>query len=139
MESIPAAPVCCHVVPGRLRVKLPLLKGCPPHGDRLSAMVRQLPGVTDAAANPTTGSLIVFFDPKQTEYLSVIEFFREQGGTAPEAPAAPKRRRSILGCGSGLLAELADWASGELAKELVKAALDQLLEDSPWSALLAVV
>jgi hypothetical protein len=136
--------VYCHMVPGRLRVKLPGLKGSRQASDRLTATICRLPGVTEVAANPTTGSLLVLFDPRQTEHAAIVRFLRERGEIREDTPAVPvggasPAAASTTNSASHPLVQFAWWAGGELGKEILKAALGEVLQGTPWSILLAVV
>jgi hypothetical protein len=133
--------IYCHTVPGRLRVKLPGLKGSPRQAERLTATVRQLPGVSEAAANPTTGSLLVLFDPQQTDHAAIVSFLRERGEIGPGIALAigPKQPVSRSDSAAHPLAEIAWCAGSAIGKEILKGALGHVLRDTPWSLLLAVV
>jgi hypothetical protein len=137
--SVKEPSIYCHSVPGRVRLKLPALKGAARRAERLVAAMRQLPGVSDAVANPTTGSLVLHFDPRQTSLEAFVQFLREQG----EIP------RDVVLCGTPSpvaaaarehpLATLAWTAGSALGREILKGALGHALRGTPWSLLLAVV
>jgi hypothetical protein len=133
--------IYCHTVRGRMRVKLPGLKGSPREAERLAATVRQLPGVTEAAANPTTGSLLVLFDPQQTDHAAIVEFLRERGEIGPGTAVliGANRPASRSTSSAHPLAEIAWCAGSAIGKEILKGALGHVLRDTPWSLLLAVV
>jgi Heavy metal associated domain 2 len=139
--SVSDTEIFCHTVPGRLRVKLPGLKGFPRQAERLAATVRQLPGVTETTANPTTGSLLVLFDPQQTGHGAIVDFLRERGEIAPGVAVAfgVSRSPSRITASAHPLAEIAWCAGSVIGKEILKGALEHVLRDSPWSLLLAVV
>jgi hypothetical protein len=51
-----------HSVPGRLRIKTDLLRRAAT-ADAAQADIASLPGVNAATVNPTTGSLVITYDP----------------------------------------------------------------------------
>ncbi len=57
-------PVILHVLPGRVRVRVPGWNG--DNRTRIEADLRKLPGVRTAEANPATGNCLIRFDPAQT-------------------------------------------------------------------------
>jgi hypothetical protein len=122
-----------------MRLKLPGLKGAPERAGRLARAVGQLPGVNETAVNPTTGSLLILFDPRQTGAEALIAFLKEQGEICREF-TVPLGRPSDAGTARPHpLATLAWSAGSALGRELVRGALGHALRDTPWSILLAVV
>jgi copper chaperone CopZ len=53
-----------HHIPGRMRVKLPQMKGKSEALAKVKQSVCQMPGVTSVDTNTTTGSVLVNYDPK---------------------------------------------------------------------------
>ncbi|NKN31957.1 hypothetical protein [Marichromatium bheemlicum] len=53
----------CHQVPGRLRLRVPLLLAEPGTGRTLSKALRDLPGVMEVRCNPACASLVVEHHP----------------------------------------------------------------------------
>jgi copper chaperone CopZ len=65
-----------HDIPGRLRVKSPLLKGDSGEGTAVRELLEGMAGVQSAGVNPLTGSLVVCYDPSALggkEILDVLE------------------------------------------------------------------
>lgn len=54
-----------HFTPGRIRLRLHEAKGDHRTLRRLCDTIEALPGVRDATINPTTGSILVHYDPRQ--------------------------------------------------------------------------
>ena len=131
--------IYCHAVPGRLRVKLPGLKGSPREADRLAATVRHFPGVTEASANPTTGSLLVLFDARQTDHSALLDFLRERGEIRADLDLGSFDSAAAATSSAHPLWEIARWAGSELGKEILVASIGHVLGDTPWSVLLAIV
>lgn len=61
-----------HHLPGRLRLKVPNLRG----NQRLAAVIDEqlmtMPGVTSVRANPRTGKVLVYFNSLRTDHNSII-------------------------------------------------------------------
>jgi uncharacterized membrane protein YbaN (DUF454 family) len=64
-------PSVVHTSHGRLRVHLPHWPGT--HGEQIVAGVRRLPGVTSAEANPLTGNVLIWFEPRQTSAPALLD------------------------------------------------------------------
>jgi len=68
-----------HSVPGRLRVKTPLIK----HNAKLSAHVEkflwQINGVESLATNPCTGSIIITYDQKKITSQMLLDTLKTRG------------------------------------------------------------
>jgi heavy metal translocating P-type ATPase len=84
-EQVSVSPVhlqvsVLHELPGRVRLRL----GEAPPGavERLAAFVASLDGVLRARASPTSGSLLVLFDPKATSTQGLLAAI---GGSPPAA------------------------------------------------------
>lgn len=56
-----------HHIPGRMRVKLPHAKGNRALLESVKKSISPLPGVRGVEVNPTTGSVLVHYDPKGPE------------------------------------------------------------------------
>jgi len=51
-----------HDLPGRLRVRVPAIKGDPATAGKLVAALSNLEGITSVTSNPLTGSLLIRYD-----------------------------------------------------------------------------
>jgi len=56
----------CHSIPGRLRVKIPLLKKNVPAAETFEKIVKRNQGVSSVSVNTVTGSAIVLYDYRAT-------------------------------------------------------------------------
>ncbi len=68
-----------HHVPGRLRVKIPELKGEPAEAERVAAMLLAVEGIGSAAVAPLTGSLLVRYDPEKIAYTRILSLLQQAG------------------------------------------------------------
>jgi hypothetical protein len=67
-----------HDVPGRLRVKIPLLKGNQSQADEIQRMLIGVGGVRNTSFNPLTGSLIVVYDPESLASEKILDLLKER-------------------------------------------------------------
>jgi hypothetical protein len=67
-----------HDVPGRLRVKIPLLKGNPSKADEVQRLLTGVGGVRNTSFNPLTGSLIVVYDPESLASEKILDLLKEK-------------------------------------------------------------
>jgi hypothetical protein len=65
-----------HSLEGRLRIKIPRIKGAAGLAQEVERRLRQSPGLEYVSANPTTGSVLILYDPgltTQEDILSSLE------------------------------------------------------------------
>jgi hypothetical protein len=62
-----------HEVPGRLRVKVPALRGRPDGDDIVQTLFQDLEGVSNASFNPLTGSIVVHYIPRFTGSAAILK------------------------------------------------------------------
>lgn len=77
-----------HLLAGRLRVHLAPLRNHPRLAARISNTISQLPGATSAAVNPTTGSLLIHFDPQRLTLAAIGAALEGHLRPRPTMPAA---------------------------------------------------
>jgi hypothetical protein len=68
-----------HHIPGRLRVKTPLLKRNEAEAVRVRATLTGLDGLLSYEVNNLTGSLIVYYDPALTQGETILAFLGRHG------------------------------------------------------------
>jgi len=71
--------VCFHTLEGRLRIKLPDVKGSPHAAREVARRMRSIPGVERASANPLTGNLLVLYDSERTHAPELFDALRTWG------------------------------------------------------------
>jgi hypothetical protein len=108
-----SAPSYVHAIDGRLRIKVPVIKGSPAKAARVACALEVLTGIRCVKANPTTGNVLILFDSEVLGQEQVIEKLFEMNCFAPT-----KRRHSTLPPQLG----------GRLAETLVQSALQLALE-----------
>jgi copper chaperone CopZ len=67
-----------HQIPGRLRIKSPILKNEKYHPE-VRELLSTLRGVEAAELNPTTGSVTIFYDPGQVQGKEIEKAFQRHG------------------------------------------------------------
>jgi hypothetical protein len=91
-----------HALEGRLRLKVPEVKGAPRKAREIERHLAQAPGVDEVSANPVTGSVLILYNPRlisQEEFTLALqeigcleELQAQAGGAGP-----PSRSDSAFG------------------------------------------
>jgi heavy-metal-associated domain-containing protein len=68
-----------HVLDGRLRIKLPQVKGAPQRARAVEQLLLGLNGVTNVTANPTTGNVLVLFTSAVIGQHDIIAALQKTG------------------------------------------------------------
>lgn len=68
-----------HNVPGRLRVKSPLLRRNSEAADEVRKALSTIPGVATVDFNPMTGSILINYHQKMTKYEDIIALLERKG------------------------------------------------------------
>ena len=68
-----------HNVPGRLRVKIPMLLNSPSKGRCIEQLIAPHRGIEQIKVNALTGSMIVFYDPDLVQGEQIIGILVENG------------------------------------------------------------
>jgi copper chaperone CopZ len=71
--------VYLHVLDGRLRIKVPEVKGAPLKASKVTGALSKLRGVTYVQANPTTGSVLVLFESEIISPEQIVQALRQTG------------------------------------------------------------
>ncbi len=79
-----------HFTPGRLRLRVERPKRTPAVYGDLKALLGTLPGVTGVEITPTTGSVLVTYDPSTLDVAHLLHLGAELGWLPPNGrPAQP--------------------------------------------------
>jgi cation transport ATPase len=68
-----------HDTPGRLRIRIPDLRGNEPLADEVAGMVRSVAGVESCRTNLLTGSVVVRYDRAATDGPAVVAPLEAEG------------------------------------------------------------
>ncbi len=79
-----------HALEGRLRIKVPEVKGSSLKAREIEGHLALCPGVEEVSANPITGSVLVHYNPRLIGQEEIILAFQEIGYLSGNAPQAPR-------------------------------------------------
>jgi copper chaperone CopZ len=68
-----------HNVPGRLRVKTPVIKGKELMAARIEGEISAIGGVTAVATNTVTGSIVINYDPLSVTHKAIVGELAKKG------------------------------------------------------------
>lgn len=111
-----------HALEGRLRIKIPEVKGAPLKAREIEGHLSICPGVEEVSANPVTGSVLVLYNPRLIGQEEIILGFKEIGYLEETAPK-PHRGAS----GNPSLEGAFSRVTTEVASTLMEVALSRLV------------
>jgi copper chaperone CopZ len=68
-----------HALAGRLRIKIPKIKGTADKARELEEQLEQFTGIESVSANPTTGNALVLYNPHRIDQWQIISSLRDLG------------------------------------------------------------
>src|SRR5208337_4726898 len=68
-----------HALEGRLRIKLPKIKRALREALEVELRLQQVAGVEEVSANPTTGNVLILYNPRILKQGEIISFLMELG------------------------------------------------------------
>jgi copper chaperone CopZ len=68
-----------HNVPGRLRVKMPMIKNDLDRGEQVQAVLESLQGVNNVVMNAVTGSVVIRYDPDRLKADEILDSLKDHG------------------------------------------------------------
>lgn len=68
-----------HALDGRLRIKLPKIKRALREALEVEIRLQQVAGVEEVSANPTTGNVLIHYNPGVIKQGEIIAFLRQSG------------------------------------------------------------
>ena len=83
-----SAPYYVHAIDGRLRIKVPVIKGSDANAACVASGLHTLGGIRHLKVNPTTANVLVLFDPLVVTQREIIAKLKEMNCFDP----ANKRR-----------------------------------------------
>ena len=84
-----------HHVPGRLRVKTPILKRNEAEAARLRDLLAEFKGVLAHEVKTLTGSATIYYDTARIEPHTILAIFKEQGLTGDSTALVPSKPRAL--------------------------------------------
>jgi copper chaperone CopZ len=91
-----------HALEGRLRIKVPEIKGSPVRAGELEKRVKWQPGIDYIKANPTTGNVLVYYDSEKIGQKRILKAMQESGylqfsnSQAPTPAGSQEAKTSIM-------------------------------------------
>jgi hypothetical protein len=92
-----------HALEGRIRIKVPEIKGSPAKAGELERQVQWQSGIHSIKANPTTGNVLIYYDSQKTEQEKILNTLKEFGYFQPlnanvfKAQESPEPNNSLMG------------------------------------------
>jgi len=68
-----------HNIPGRLRVKTPLVKGSPNTAQDVQRLLEAIEGIDSTAANTLTGSVVINYNSKTVDSGRILDILQQKG------------------------------------------------------------
>jgi hypothetical protein len=78
-----------HALEGRLRIKIPEVKGAPHNAREVERHLGACAGVEEVSANPITGSVLILYNPRLIGQEEIIFACQEIGYLEDSEPKAP--------------------------------------------------
>jgi hypothetical protein len=72
-----------HALEGRLRLRIPQVKGAAKKAREVEGLLRQIVGVDYVSANPITGSVLIIYNPRLLEQADLVAALTEAGYLSP--------------------------------------------------------
>jgi len=120
---------CVHNIPGRLRVKIPSIKGSPNTANDVEELLKAIDGIDSTAVNTLTGSVVVNYDIRIVDSEVVLNVLEQKGYF--ETPKVVTNDRYIEAAVSK--------AGSFVGKAVLEMLLAKAFEDSALSILAALI
>jgi hypothetical protein len=114
-----------HVLDGRLRVKVPEVKGHPFNASQVEDNLREMEGITHVQANPTTGNVLILFAPDLISYEQIIESLVDFGFLRSDPAQCSRSAHSLI---NQDVRDLANQAAKTIARQVVKSVTQVAVE-----------
>jgi Heavy metal associated domain 2 len=90
-----------HALNGRLRIKVPEVKGAPPRVLDIEGRLRRIDGIDQVAANPTTGNVLILYNAGRITQQRILNalyswgYLREQSNAQMSTSGVAATRPSL--------------------------------------------
>lgn len=108
-----------HHVPGRLRIKTPVLKRNERQAAAIKELLQHLTGIDQAEVNVVTGSILIIYDKDAIDSNHILTTLRDAGYTSLEIPLNSQRPTS-RGTASKLASTVGKTVFGILVEKAVE-------------------
>lgn len=85
----------CHILDGRIRIKVPEVKGSQTMADKMESKLAKLNGVAEVAANPLTGNVLVLFDSQVISHYHVVSVIKNLNCLNGQASVSPRSHNYV--------------------------------------------
>ncbi len=68
-----------HIVPGRVRVKIPLIKGNDSRSREVERLLESIQGITSVSAYSLTGSVVVHYQDDEVKSGEILDVLKKNG------------------------------------------------------------
>jgi hypothetical protein len=75
-----------HALEGRLRIKIPEVKGAPNQAREVESHLHLLTGMEEVSANPITGNVLILYDPSLLREDQIISTLQDLGYLEEASP-----------------------------------------------------
>ncbi len=88
-----------HVLEGRIRIKIPELKGSPVKSQEIKRHLTTVSGIQSVQPNPITGNALILYDSRELSPSDIIAILKEELGCfqSPPASVAPQPAQGLAG------------------------------------------
>jgi len=110
-----------HILEGRLRIKIPKVKGSDGQAQELEQQLRQSTGIESVSANPITGNVLVLYNPRLIDQWNIISSLKEMGYLSQAGGGSGARRSQLAPQG------VVEKVTSTVAATLMELALSRLV------------
>ena len=122
-----------HHVPGRVRIKIPDIKGKPIYAQELEKKLKVISGVYIASVNSLTGSVLAYYDEGSTNACAITDVVSRETGVDLSKACPPDKYVGEALSKTGLM------VGEKIGKAALGIAIGQIFEGSPMALLASVI
>jgi hypothetical protein len=122
-----------HHVPGRIRIKIPSLKGKHFYAQELEKKLQLISGVHMVSVNSLTGSVLAYYDERAIDVCAITDAVSRETGVDLSSASTPDEYVDKSWSKTGLM------VGEKIGKAALGIAIGQLFEGSPLALLAAVI
>lgn len=86
-----------HSLDGRLRIKIPAVKGTPAEARRLERDLGTLRGILEVRANPTTGNVLILYHADEVNQYAIVSSLTDGGWLRRDADGQVQNASAVRG------------------------------------------
>lgn len=120
-----------HHVPGRIRIKIPGIKGKTFYAQELEKRLRVISGVYLVSVSPLTGSVLAYYDENSTDARAITDVVSRETGVDLSRASAPDRDEAF--------SKTSQMVGEKIGKAALGMTIGQIFEGSTLALLAAVI